>query len=154
MGTTLVALLVAAGLGLLPDVPTRSVGPELDPGVARPGKTIERLDGLVRLPPLVSPGETIEFTPLNPAKTLPGGRWQVAGVEAQPIEGSEPRLRVQLPANLDSMGPLPVVYIDPKGKRLVEASGLEQSRIVPAAVSGGLPSGPRLSRCGSRWVQD
>src|SRR5687767_10912389 len=144
MGKTLLALLAAAGLGLLPDVPSRSVRPELDPAVARSGKTIERLDGLVRLPPLVSPGETIEFIPLNPAKTPPGGRWQVAGVEARPVEGSEPRLRVQLPADLDSMGPLPVVYVDPKGKRLVEASGLEQSRIVPAAIPT-LPAGPRLS---------
>lgn len=148
MGKTLLALLAAAGLGLLPAVPTRTVAPELDPAAARPGKTIERLDGLVRLPPLVSPGETIEFTPLNPAKTPPGGRWLVAGVEARPLEG---RLRVQLPADLDSMGPMPVVYVDPRGKRLVEASGLEQSRILPASPT---PAGPRLSRCGSRWVQD
>jgi len=146
MGKTLLALLAAAGLGLLPDVP--SVRPELDPGMVRPGKIVERLDGLVRLPPLISPGETIEFTPLNPARTPPGGRWLVAGIEAQASEG---RFRVQLPANLASMGPLPVVYIDPKGKRLVEASGLEQSRIVPVSTA---PSGPRLSRCGSRWVQD
>jgi hypothetical protein len=152
MAKTLLALLAAAGLGLLPDVP--SVRPELDPGMVRPGKIVERLDGLVRLPPLVSPGETIEFTPLNPAKTPPAGRWLIAGVEAKAVEG---RLRVQLPASLDSMGPLPVVYIDPTGKRLVEASGLEQARIVPTSVSGGMggiPSGPRLSRCGSRWVQD
>ncbi|HVG06763.1 MAG TPA: hypothetical protein VNM67_03595 [Thermoanaerobaculia bacterium] len=151
MGKTLLALLATASLGLLPDVPSRPVGPELDPIMARPGKTVGRLDGLLRLPPLVSPGETIEIIPLNLAKTPPGGRWQIAGVEAQPAEGPEPRLRVQLPANLDSMGPLPVVYLDPKGKRLVEASGLEQSRIVPAAKA---PSAPRLSRCGSRWVQD
>src|SRR5215218_7891163 len=152
---TLLALLAAASLGLLPDVPSRPVGPELEPALARPGKIVERLDGLVRLPPLVSPGETIEFIPLNLAKTPPGGRWQVAGIEAHPVAASEPRLRVQLPADLDSMGPLPVVYIDPKGKRLVEASGLEQSRIVPAMMEGmTAPSAPRLSRCGSRWVQD
>jgi len=151
MGKTLLALLAAAGLGLLPDVPTRPVRPGIDAAAARSGKIVERLDGLVRLPPLISPGETIELTPLNPAKTPPAGRWQVAGVEARPVAGSETRLRVQLPADLDSMGPLPVVYVDPRGKRLVEASGLEQSRIVPASVS---PSAPRLSRCGSRWVQD
>src|SRR5215212_4664725 len=120
MGKTLLAFLTAAGLGLLPDVPTRPVGPALAPATARPGRIVERLDGLVRLPPLVSPGETIEFIPLNLAKTPPGGRWQIAGVEAQAAEG---RFRVQLPANLDSMGPLPVVYVDPKGKRLMEASG-------------------------------
>ncbi|MFL6290349.1 MAG: hypothetical protein ACJ759_05580 [Thermoanaerobaculia bacterium] len=151
MGKTLLALLTLAGLGLLPDVPTRPVRPGIDAAEARSGRIVERLDGLVRLPPLVSPGEIIELTPLNPAKTPPGGHWLVAGVEALPVAGSEPRLRVQLPADLDSMGPLPVVYVDPRGKRLVEASGLEQSRIVPASVS---PSAPRLSRCGSRWVQD
>lgn len=150
MGKTLLALLaLAGGLGLLPAVPTRPVAPQLDPAAARPGRTVERLDGLVRLPPLISPGETIELTPLNPAKTPPGGRWQVAGIEALPVEGG--RLRVQLPADLNTMGPLPVVYVDPRGKRLVEASGLEQSRIVPASP---IPAGPRLSRCGSRWVQD
>jgi hypothetical protein len=148
MANTLLAFLALAGLGLLPDVPTRPVRPELDPAAARTGKTVERLDGLVRLPPLLSPGETIEITPLNLAKTPPGGRWLVAGVEARPVDG---RLRVQLPADLDSMGPLPVVYLDPQGKRLVEASGLEQSRIVPASPA---PAGPRLSRCGTRWVQD
>src|SRR5262245_19336411 len=111
MGKTLLALLAMAGLGLLPDVPTRPVRPELDPAAMRSGRTVERLDGLVRLPPLVSPGETIELVPLNPAKTPPGGRWQVAGVEALAVDG---RLRVQLPADLDSMGPLPVVYVDPR----------------------------------------
>lgn len=148
MGKTLLALLAAAGLGLLPAVPSRPARPDLDPAATRSGKTIEHLEGLVRLPPLVSPGETIDLTPLNPARTPPDGRWLVAGVEAQPAADG---LRVQLPADLDPMGPLPVVYTDSRGKRLVEASGLEQVRIVPVLQT---PSTPRLSRCGSRWVQD
>lgn len=150
MGKILLAIL--AGLTLLPDLPTRPVRPGFEPPAeARPGRTVEHLDGLVRLPPLVSPAETIELTPLNLAKTPPAGRWLIAGVEARPVEGSELRLRVQLPRDLDPLGPFAVVYIDPKGKRLVEASGLEQVRIVPPAP---VPSAPRLSRCGSRWVQD
>ncbi|HWM95117.1 MAG TPA: hypothetical protein VN493_30455 [Thermoanaerobaculia bacterium] len=149
MGKILLALL-AAGLGLLPDVPTRPVRPGFVPPVEA-GRTVEHLDGLLRLPPLISAGETIEIVPLNPAKTPPAGRWLIAGVEARPMDGSGLRLRVQLPGNLNPMGPLEVVYLDPKGKRLVEASGLEQTRIVPPSPA---PSAPRLSRCGSRWVQD
>jgi hypothetical protein len=157
MGKILLALLATTGLSLLPDLPTRPVGPALPAAETRPGRTVGHLDGLVRLPPLVSPGETIELVPLNPAKTPPGGRWTVAGVEALPVEGAEPgmpRLRVQLPRELDPMGPLPVVYLDPKGVRLVEASGLEQVRIVPPAPAVSTGAAPRLSRCGSRWVQD
>ncbi len=157
MGKFFLALVAVAGL-LRPDLPTRPVGPGFEPPVAagegRPGRVIEHLDGLVRLPPLITPGEAIEITPLNPAKTPPGGRWTVAGVEARPIEGPEPglqRLRVQLPANLDPMGPLPVVYTDSKGRRIVEASGLEQVRVVPTTPP---PAAPRISRCGSQWVQD
>lgn len=158
MGKILLAFLAAAGLGLLPDLPTRSGRPGFPPPVPalRPQERQEiasHLDGLVRLPPLISPGETIEFTPLNPSRTPPGGRWLVAGAEARPVDGSEPpRLRVQLPADLHPMGPLPVVYLDPKGQRLVEASALEQVRVVPVGAEE--PPWPRLARCGSRWVQD
>ena len=140
MGKIFLAFMAAAGLGLLPDLPTH-------PGPTRPGRMgfpppasisssqpetaghlTNHLEGLVRLPPLVSPGEVIEFTPLNPARTPPGGRWLVAGAEARLIEGSEPhRLRVQLPSDLHPMGPLQVVYLDPKGQRLVDASGLVTS---------------------------
>jgi hypothetical protein len=161
MGKILLALLAAAGL-LRPDLPTRPAGFE-PPGAAgenRAGRVIEHLDGLVRLPPLITPGETIEITPLNPAKTPPGGRWTVAGAEARPAEGSEPglRLRVRIPDGLDPMGPLPVTYTDARGQRIVEASGLEQVRVVPpvSPVSPPIsqPAAPRISRCGSRWVQD
>lgn len=149
MGKILLAVLAAAGL-LRPDLPTRP-GFEPPVGADRPGRAIEHLDGLLRLPPLITPGETLEITPLNPAKTPPGGRWTVAGVEARPIDGESPRLRVQLPADLDPMGPLPVVYTDARGHRIVEASGLEQARVVPASPPLTVP---RLSRCGSQWVQD
>lgn len=151
MGKILLAVLAAAGL-LRPDLPTR---PGFEPPVVpdRSGRVIEHLDGLLRLPPLVTPGETIEIAPLNPAKTPPGGRWTVAGVEARPVEETGLRLRVQLPADLNPRGPLPVVYTDPKGRRIVEASGLEQVRVVP--VSPVSPAAtPRVSRCGSQWVQD
>ncbi|HEX3128065.1 MAG TPA: hypothetical protein VH394_12110 [Thermoanaerobaculia bacterium] len=152
MGKILLAVLAAAGL-LRPDLPTR---PGFEPAVSldRSGRAIEHLDGLLRLPPLIAPGETIEIAPLNPARTPAGGRWTVAGVEAKPVDPAEDtglRLRVQLPTDLDPMGPLPVVYTDARGQRIVEASGLEQVRVVPPS----LPSTePRLSRCGSQWVQD
>ncbi len=153
------AAMAAAGLGLLPDLPTRPGRMGIPPPapISSQPETAGHLEGLVRLPPLVSPGEVIEFTPLNPARTPPGGRWLVAGAEARPIalseENSEPlRLRVQLPSDLHPMGPLQVVYLDPKGQRLVEASGLEQVRVVPPGAEE--PPWPRLSRCGSRWVQD
>lgn len=149
MGKILLALLAAAGF-LRPDLPTRSVRPGFEPAVAADRRVIEHLDGLVRLPPLIAPGEAIEIAPLNPAKTPPGGRWTVAGVEARPVEGSD-RLRVQLPADLAPLGPLPVVYTDARGQRIVEASGLEQVRVVPSSLP---PAAPRLSRCGSQWVQD
>ena len=147
MGNILLAVLAVAGL-LRPDLPTRGFEP---PVADRAGRVIEHLDGLIRLPPLITPGETLEITPLNPAKTPPGGRWTVAGVEARPVEEGGLRLRVQLPANLDPMGPLPVVYTDARGRRIVEASGLEQARVVPASPGS---AAPRLSRCGSQWVQD
>lgn len=162
MGKIFLAFMAAAGLGLLPDLPTRPGRSGFPPPASSPRQqeqpeTARHLEGLVRLPPLVSPGEVIEFTPLNPARTPPDGRWLVAGAEARPVAQSEadsdpPRLRVQLPPDLHPMGPLQVVYLDPKGQRLVEASGLEQVRVVPLGAEE--PPWPRLSRCGSRWVQD
>lgn len=164
MGKILLALLAAAGL-LRPDLPTRPVHPGFEPaGETHPGRAIEHLDGLVRLPPLITPGETIELAPLNPAKTPPGGRWTVAGVEARPVDEAGLRFRVQLPADLDPMGPLPVVYLDARGQRIVEASGLEQARVVPLSSTSPISpvsptvspisAEPRVSRCGSQWVQD
>lgn len=149
MGKILLVLL--AGFGLLPDLPTRPVGPLL-PLESR-SRIVEHLDGLVRLPPLVSPGETIEFVPLNLAKTPLGGRWLIAGVEARAVTAADgsTRLRVQLPAHLDPLEPLEVAYLDAKGKKLVAASGFEQVRIVPPMQAD---PAPRLSRCGTRWVQD
>lgn len=120
----------------------------------RSGRVIEHLDGLLRLPPLITPGETIEIAPLNPAKTPPGGRWTVAGVEAKaidPVADTGLRFRVQLPADLDPMGRLPVVYTDARGQRIVQASGAEQVRVVPSPPPVSMP---RISRCGSQWVQD
>lgn len=156
MGKILLALLAAAGF-LRPDLPTRpNPGFETTGGEARAGRVIEHLDGLLRLPPLITPGETIEIAPLNPAKTPPGGRWTVAGVDAKPVDSEDAglRLRVQLPAGLDPMGPLPVVYTDPRGQRIVEASGLEQVRVVPSSAVSPTSTAVRLSRCGSQWVQD
>jgi hypothetical protein len=159
MGKILLAVLAAAGL-LRPDLPTRPVRPGFEPPVTADRRVIGHLDGLVRLPPLITPGETIEIAPLNPAKTPPGGRWTVAGVEARPVEEAGLRLRIQLPADLDPMRPLPVVYTDARGRRVVEASGLEQVRVVPgspgspASLTLPAPSAPRISRCGSQWVQD
>src|SRR5687768_17908305 len=116
MGKIFLAFMAAAGLGLLPDLPARPGRTAFPPPTSTPHQqeqpeTATDLEGLVRLPPLVSPGEVIEFTPLNPARTPPGGRWLVAGVEARPVaqpeEDSEPpRLRVQLPLDLHPMGPL------------------------------------------------
>jgi hypothetical protein len=158
MGKILLAVLAAAGL-LRPDLPTRPVRPGFEPPVTADRRVIEHLDGLIRLPPLITPGEVIEIAPLNPAKTPPGGRWTVAGVEARPVAPREDsdRLRVQLPADLDPMGPLPVVYTDAHGQRIVEASGLEQVRVVPlspVSTASPAPAAPRISRCGSQWVQD
>ncbi|MES1211299.1 MAG: hypothetical protein ABUL63_03085, partial [Acidobacteriota bacterium] len=159
MAKILLALVAAAGL-LRPDLPTRPARPGFEPPrEVAPGRILGRLDGLLRLPPLITPGEVIEIAPLNPEKTPPDGRWTVAGVEAQPIQGNGnglPRLRVRIPADLDPMGPLPVVYTDAKGKRIVEASALEQVRVVPPPSTDPAlpPPPPRLSRCGSQWVQD
>jgi hypothetical protein len=114
-----------------------------------PALEVQRqLDKILRLPPLLTPGETIGFLPLNLARTPAAGRWLLAGVEAKPASGSGVEgaaLAVQLPADLPAMGPVEVVYIDPWGERSVEASALEQVRVVPK----GLPpsSKPRLTRC-------
>ncbi len=157
MAKILLALVAAAGL-FRPDLPTRPARPGFEPPrEAAPGRILNRLDGLLRLPPLITPGEVIEIAPLNPAKTPPDGRWSVAGVEALPVAGEgPPRLRIRIPADLDPMGPLPVVYTDAKGKRIVDASALEQVRVVPPPPTdpAAPPPPPRLSRCGSQWVQD
>lgn len=100
------------------------------------------LDEIVRLPPLLTPGETIGFVPLNLAKTPAAGRWLLAGVEARQ-DGAA--LAVQLPPDLPATGPIEVVYVDPWGERSVEASALDQVRVVPKDLPPS--SRPRLAPC-------
>jgi hypothetical protein len=85
---------------------------------------------LLELPGVVSPGEVIEASVVDPARTPPGGRWTVAGVEAQERDG---RVSVRLPETLATGQPIPVQYHDPAGALEAHARAAVEIRPSPRA---------------------
>src|SRR5437764_351631 len=75
---------------------------------------------LLLLPPVVSPGETIEVQVLDAARTPPAGKWTIAGVEAS---GESP-LRIRLPDSLPLHSPVAVTYTNVSGEVLSQTANL------------------------------
>ncbi|HEY7445406.1 MAG TPA: S8 family serine peptidase [Vicinamibacterales bacterium] len=84
--------------------------------------------GLLDFPTIVSPGETIEATVLNPARTPNDGQWVVAGVPAVAVAPN--RLSIQLPKDLPAGSPLRITYFDVWGERIVEALSADDTVVV------------------------
>lgn len=62
----------------------------LSPAILPELQTLNSLQGVVQLPPEVSPGETLQFQVLDPEKASAGGTWTLAGTVAEPeTPGSE-----------------------------------------------------------------
>jgi len=54
-----------------------------------PAEVITELDEVLKVPPRVSPGDTVEMTPLDLEKTPPGGRWKIGdwwAEETEPVD--------------------------------------------------------------------
>jgi hypothetical protein len=110
---------------------------------------------LLLLPPLLTPGETIEMNVQKPGYAA--GRWSLAGEQAVATgagAGGQPVLRVRVAADAGPAGPFALTYVEPWGETVVQASALDLSRLVPAGLAP--PDRPRLAPCGlgaaNPWV--
>jgi hypothetical protein len=114
------------------------------------------LDDVLRLPAVLSPGDQVDFRPLDFAQTPPGGQWVIGGVEATEAlpsgsEGSASQLLLPLlappaggtAASLPSPGytchlpadfapgvPTWVTYVDAWGQPLVEVPAVPEVQVV------------------------
>jgi hypothetical protein len=84
--------------------------------------------GLLDFPTIVSPGERIEATVLNPTRTPNDGQWLIAGVPAVAVAPN--RLSVQLPEDLAPGSPLRITYFDVWGERILEALSADETVVV------------------------
>jgi hypothetical protein len=97
--------------------------------------------GLLAFPGVMSPGETIEVSVLNPSRTPDDGQWIIAGVPAAVVAPN--RLSVQLPKDLQQGSPLRISYFDGWGERLIEALSADDAVITEAPDAGT----PRITSC-------
>jgi hypothetical protein len=97
--------------------------------------------GRLAFPTVLMPGEEIEATVLDAARTPEDGQWLIAGVPAAvPAAG---RLRVRLPRDLAPGSPLRITYFDVWGERLVEALAADDTVITETAPV----EAPRITGC-------
>lgn len=97
--------------------------------------------GLLAFPQVVSPGETIAVTVLDPKRTPEDGQWIIAGVPATVLEPG--RLKVELPKDLPAGSPLRISYFDVWGERLVEALSADDTVVTQPSPA----AGPRITGC-------
>ena len=94
-------------------------------------------------PTVVSPGETIDVSVLDPGRTPADGQWIVAGVVATPTASG--RLSVRLPEDLQPGSPIRVSFFDAWGERIVDALSVDET-VVSEQASG---PNPRITGCAS-----
>ncbi len=125
---------------LLEQTPTVTKLPKLE--------TATSLDWILRLPQVISPGEEVEFAPLDLERTPAGGEWAIGGVAAESVAGQqvgeEPRYRYTLPVDWDFKLRLGVRYTDPWGEKLIEAEATETDISPPPTRR---PAGPHITGC-------
>ncbi len=106
-------------------------------------KLIGSLQGLVQMPPEVSPGETVAVKVLDPEKLPPGGRWSLSGVvldevppEEQNPEGLAALARLNktkdIIRNMKARGRGVELEL-PEGRPCVEAAGTTSPDSAPCA---------------------
>jgi hypothetical protein len=109
--------------------------------VLPPLQTSARPSLLLAFPGVISPGETIDLTVLNPTRTPADGQWVIDGVPA--VASGPDRLRVKLPAELSPGSPLRISYFDAWGERLVDALAVDDTVVTATPPA----SGPRITGC-------
>lgn len=97
--------------------------------------------GLLAFPYIVSPGETIAVTVLDPKQTPEDGQWAIAGIPATVVEPG--RLKVELPKDLPAGSPLRISYFDVWGERLVEALSADDTVVTQPSSA----ATPRITGC-------
>jgi hypothetical protein len=138
---------LGGGKVLLERTPTVTQLPKLE--------TATSIDWLLRLPQVISPGEEVEFVPLDPLRTPTGGEWRIGDVAAEPLSGQqvgeEPRYRYTLPVDWDLKLRLDVRYTDPWGEELITAEVTETQVTQPPATP---PDRPRITGCTPKAFTD
>jgi hypothetical protein len=93
-----------------------------------PYRVSANFDDLLKFPPLICPGELIEFMPLDFNRTPLGGTWMVAGKTAVEIRGKD-RYVVALPDNLKEGDSISLSYTDPYGIELYRTEALPEIKV-------------------------
>ncbi len=84
----------------------------------------DRLEDFAILPAVVEPGERIEFSAVDPARTPLDGQWTIAGNPAAPSGAGRWTLRI--PSDIVPGAGVSAVYVDPWGETLVESSAVQE----------------------------
>jgi hypothetical protein len=118
---------------------------------------VQRLDdpaGGIRLPPRLSPGDRIEYRPLDPKFTPGGGQWKIGGLTPK-WNGSfdQPSYRFDLPLDykLTPGTSLKVSYTDPWGETLVDGFAADV-KVGPGPTP--LSDRPSVSGCSPAFLSD
>jgi chromosome segregation ATPase len=105
-------------------------------------KVLGSLDGVLALPPVLSPGETLTAEVLSDALP-PGGQWNIAGAAAGELPGATRVVQTRIPQNLSPTDPVSVSYQDPFGHTRVDVPEVPDCRFGPPTT--GPPERPRIT---------
>jgi hypothetical protein len=101
------------------------------------------LEDFAILPAVIEPGEQIEFSAIDLARTPPEGQWTVAGVLA--AAGSQGRFTVRIPSDMAPGAAVSAAYVDTWGETVVETP-TAQAITVAAPPEFPEPT-PRVTGC-------
>lgn len=118
------------------------------PPTLPPATTAGSLSGVVLLPPVVAPGETVQAVVRDPAQAPPGGTWSIGGTVIGPEEadaGEDGEMTVRLPDDLQPGDRLAVRYVDAFGRVLLDVAAAPGVSVVPALSGPAGASGPAVT---------
>lgn len=116
---------------------------KLRPATTQRQPVADDLEDFAILPAVIEPGEQVEFSVIDPARTPSSGQWNIAGVKATP--SSDGRWTARIPNDIAPGAALSASYVDPWGETLVMVPAVHA--ITVAAPPEFSEQAPRVTGC-------